>query len=98
MIIRLYVALLPRYLIYGKDTEMIEPKNHLGRGKRCCTINPKNGYRLRVVSVRVLFEKDGDKANVVKIDNRFEYGSMSGKIWMSDDFDAPLDDFKEYME
>ena len=28
----------------------------------------------------------------------FEYGSMSGKIWMSDDFDAPLDDFKEYME
>jgi predicted DNA-binding antitoxin AbrB/MazE fold protein len=28
----------------------------------------------------------------------FEYGSMSGKMWISDDFDAPLDDFKEYME
>lgn len=28
----------------------------------------------------------------------FEYGSMAGKIWMSDDFDEPLDDFKEYME
>ena len=28
----------------------------------------------------------------------FKYGSMNGKIWMSDDFDAPLDDFKEYME
>ncbi|MCL2409672.1 MAG: DUF2281 domain-containing protein [Oscillospiraceae bacterium] len=28
----------------------------------------------------------------------FEYGSMSGKIWMSDDFNEPLDDFKEYME
>ena len=28
----------------------------------------------------------------------FEYGSMSGKMWMADDFDAPLDDFKEYME
>ena len=27
----------------------------------------------------------------------FKYGSMSGKIWMADDFDAPLDDFKEYM-
>ena len=26
----------------------------------------------------------------------FEYGSMSGKIWMADDFDAPLEDFKEY--
>jgi hypothetical protein len=28
----------------------------------------------------------------------FEYESMSGKIWTSDDFDAPLDDFKDYME
>ena len=27
----------------------------------------------------------------------FEYGSMAGEIWMSDDFDAPLEDFKEYM-
>ena len=25
------------------------------------------------------------------------YGKFAGKIWMSDDFDAPLDDFKEYM-
>ena len=25
-------------------------------------------------------------------------GSAKGKIWMADDFDAPLDDFKEYME
>jgi addiction module RelB/DinJ family antitoxin len=25
-------------------------------------------------------------------------GGMEGKIWMADDFDAPLDDFKEYME
>ena len=24
-------------------------------------------------------------------------GCMKGKIWMADDFDAPLDDFKEYM-
>ena len=24
-------------------------------------------------------------------------GSAQGKIWMADDFDAPLDDFKEYM-
>jgi len=28
----------------------------------------------------------------------FKYGSMSGKIWMAEDFNAPLDDFKEYME
>ena len=27
----------------------------------------------------------------------FKFGSMSGKVWMADDFDAPLEDFKEYM-
>jgi Protein of unknown function (DUF2281) len=26
-----------------------------------------------------------------------EYGFAKGKVKMSDDFDAPLDDFKEYM-
>ncbi len=25
-------------------------------------------------------------------------GTAKGQIWMSDDFDAPLEDFKEYME
>jgi DNA-damage-inducible protein J len=25
-------------------------------------------------------------------------GSMRGRMWVADDFDAPLDDFKEYME
>jgi len=25
-------------------------------------------------------------------------GLLKGKIWIADDFDAPLDDFKEYME
>lgn len=24
-------------------------------------------------------------------------GSLKGKIWMADDFDAPLEDLKEYM-
>ena len=28
----------------------------------------------------------------------FEYGCMAGLILMSDDFDAPLEDFKEYMD
>jgi antitoxin (DNA-binding transcriptional repressor) of toxin-antitoxin stability system len=26
------------------------------------------------------------------------FGSGKGKIWMSEDFDEPLEDFKEYME
>ena len=25
-------------------------------------------------------------------------GCMKGEIWMADDFDEPLEDFKEYME
>jgi len=25
------------------------------------------------------------------------YGCLKGKIWMADDFDAPLEDFKDYM-
>ena len=29
---------------------------------------------------------------------RIQAGSLAGKIWMSPDFDAPLDDFKEYMK
>lgn len=27
-----------------------------------------------------------------------QFGSVEGDIWMSDDFDEPLDDFREYME
>jgi len=26
-----------------------------------------------------------------------EFGCMKGKIWMADDFNAPLEDFKDYM-
>jgi len=26
-----------------------------------------------------------------------QYDCLEGKIWAADDFDAPLDDFKEYM-
>ena len=29
---------------------------------------------------------------------RPRFGSLAGKIWMAPDFNAPLDDFKEYME
>ncbi len=28
----------------------------------------------------------------------FNFDSMAGKVWMAEDFDAPLEDFKEYME
>ena len=28
---------------------------------------------------------------------RYGRGCMKGKMWLADDFDAPLEDFKEYM-
>jgi DNA-damage-inducible protein J len=35
-----------------------------------------------------------------KMNNTLAYGrgSMKGKMWVADDFDAPLGDFKEYLE
>ena len=30
--------------------------------------------------------------------SRPRFGSLAGKIWMAPDFNAPLDDFKDYME
>jgi len=31
-------------------------------------------------------------------DMPYKRGCMKGKMWMAEDFDAPLEDFKEYME
>lgn len=50
-------------------------------------------------------EKDVDKllkkitnAELVNSDQTIRgYGSLKGKIWVSEDFDEPLEDFKDYM-
>ena len=34
---------------------------------------------------------------VTPIRKRRQAGSAAGQIWMASDFDAPLDDFQEYM-
>ena len=36
--------------------------------------------------------------NAKAVRRPFEYNCMSGEIWMADDFDEPLEDFKEYIE
>lgn len=38
-------------------------------------------------------EQSGRKANPKKA----IFGSAKGKLWMAEDFDAPLGDFKDYM-
>lgn len=37
-------------------------------------------------------------AKISPIKKPLKRGSAKGKVWMSDDFDEPLEDFKEYME
>lgn len=61
-------------------------------------------YHVRVTAVRVtragrripgLGRVTSEDAPSTSDERRF--GSDTGKIWMSDDFDEPLDDFREYM-
>ena len=42
------------------------------------------------------------KAKAVQKTNKTQktrngFGTLEGKVWMADDFNAPLDDFKDYM-
>ena len=53
----------------------------------------KENYEVLITFLEPMENKDR-----IAVRPPFEYGSMSGKIWMADDFDAPLEDFKEYME
>jgi len=35
---------------------------------------------------------------VSQVKHRPQFGSAQGLVWISDDFDEPLEEFKEYME
>lgn len=47
----------------------------------------ENGHRVQLVPAPV-YASQGQR----------QPGSAKGMIWMADDFDEPLEDFKEYME
>jgi len=68
-------------------------------------ISPSNAFSMFIKGVinykgipfnAVVPQDKGSKMSPVR--PPFEYGSMSDKMWIADDFDAPLEDFKEYME
>ncbi len=49
----------------------------------------------------VITEKDGSETLLIPVVRTLRegfIGCMKGTIHMTEDFDAPLDDFKEYME
>ena len=61
-------------------------------------ISPANALRLFIVNVvdhnTIPFsEEPSEKPSLP-----FGRGCMKGKMWMADDFDAPMEDFREYME
>ena len=70
-------------------------------------ISPSNAFSMFIKSVinykgipfKIVAPQDkGSKISREPVRPPFEYESMSDKMLIADDFDAPLDDFKEYME
>ena len=65
-------------------------------------VSPSNALNMLIKGV---IDYNGIPFNAVaqpekshKISRESMLGCMKGKIWMSDDFDEPLEDFEEYME
>lgn len=44
----------------------------------------------------VITQDDKPVAKISPVLRPLKRGSAKGKVWMSDDFDEPLEDFKEY--
>ena len=63
-------------------------------------VSPSNalGMLIRGIVIHGVFPFSMTPSPGKRSDLRFGRGCMKGKMWMSDDFDAPMDDFKEYME
>jgi len=57
------------------------------------TIPVKENYKVFITFVEPV--KRDDKT---KMSRKEMFGCMRGRFKMADDFDAPLEDFKEYME
>ena len=46
----------------------------------------------------VITQDDKPVAKISPIKRPLKRGSAKGKVWISDDFDEPLEEFQEYME
>jgi len=65
-------------------------------------ISPSNALSIFIKSVinnnGIPFNAVAPPEMVSKMSREAVFGCMKGKMWMADDFDEPLEDFKEYME
>jgi len=58
-----------------------------------------NDFLTQVVDKKAIpFKADKPKKTNEKIPLSELWGCMKGQIWMADDFDAPLEEMREYME
>lgn len=64
---------------------------HIRRGETV-EIHPKSGEPYRLMAIPVPNNESESWQGFPKA------GSLKGKIWMSDDFDAEIDEFRETME
>ena len=55
-------------------------------------------FRYVVNKKSIPFEIDTVETATIKRPRSEFFGILKGKVWMADDFDAPLEEFKEYME
>lgn len=60
--------------------------------------NLPDELKLEVIDfINFLYYKIQNKSNMQVMDKRNGYGCLKSKISMSEDFDEPLDDLKDYM-
>ncbi len=67
------------------DLHILIPKDYVGKQ-----------IEVLLYASEELSESKSLNQNPKQIKER-QAGDLKGKIWMADDFDAPLDDFKDYM-
>jgi phosphatidylinositol alpha-1,6-mannosyltransferase len=83
---RLETALAPALLRLLTDADLRQQMGAAGRVKAAGQTWEETAFQLIALYNQLLGRVSGRK-----------FGSAKGMIWMSDDFDEPLDDFAEYM-
>jgi hypothetical protein len=58
---------------------------------------PKSVQQEALHYIEGLVAKHNQSAQTPPLDRKNAFGIWKGDVWMSDDFNAPLDDLQEYM-
>ena len=58
----------------------------------------KGKYEVVITFIEPINEETANINQSVKLPCSTAKGLLKGKVWMSDDFNAPLEELKEYME